>query len=137
MELDKARAFIREHHRAVMATRRADGAPQMSIIAANVDDEGRVVVSTREAAVKARNLRRDPRVSFCILPDDGWSGPWIQVDGIATVLSLPEAMEPLVDYYRSTAGEHPDWDDYRAAMERERRVLVRVELERAGPDTAG
>ena len=120
-----------------MATRRKDGAPQMSIVAANVDDEGRVIVSTRETAVKTRNLRRDPRVSFCILPDDGWSGAWIQVDGTATVLSLPEAMEPLVEYYRSTAGEHPDWDDYRAAMERDRRVLVRVELERAGPDIAG
>ena len=137
MELDKARDFIREHHRAVMATRRADGAPQMSIVAANVDADGRVIVSTRETAVKTKNLRRDPHVSFCILPEDGWSGQWIQVDGTATVLSLPEAMEPLVEYYRSTAGEHPDWDDYRAAMERERRVLVRVELERAGPDIAG
>ena len=120
-----------------MSTRRADGAPQMSIVACNVDGAGRVIVSTRETAVKTRNLRRDPRVSLCVLPDDGWSGPWIQVDGIAEVLSLPEAMEPLVDYYRSTAGEHPDWDDYRAAMERERRVLVRVALERAGPDIRG
>jgi PPOX class probable F420-dependent enzyme len=137
MELDAARDFIREHHRAVMATRRADGAPQMSIVAANVDADGRVIVSTRETAVKTKNLRRDPHVSFCILPEDGWSGQWIQVDGTATVLSLPEAMEPLVEYYRSTAGEHPDWDDYRAAMERDRRVLVRVDLERAGPDIAG
>ena len=137
MELDAARDFIREHHRAVMATRRADGAPQMSIVAANVDADGRVIVSTRETAMKTKNLRRDPHVSFCILPEDGWSGQWIQVDGTATVLSLPEAMEPLVEYYRSTAGEHPDWDDYRAAMERDRRVLVRVDLERAGPDIAG
>jgi PPOX class probable F420-dependent enzyme len=137
MQLDAARDFIREHHRAVMATRRADGAPQMSIVAANVDADGRVIVSTRETAVKTKNLRRDPHVSFCILPEDGWSGQWIQVDGTATVLSLPEAMEPLVEYYRSTAGEHPDWDDYRAAMERERRVLVRVDLERAGSDIAG
>jgi PPOX class probable F420-dependent enzyme len=137
MQLDAARDFVREHHRAVMATRRADGTPQMSIVAANVDADGRVIVSTRETAVKTKNLRRDPHVSFCILPEDGWSGQWIQVDGTATVLSLPEAMEPLVEYYRSTAGEHPDWDDYRAAMERERRVLVRVDLERAGPDIAG
>jgi PPOX class probable F420-dependent enzyme len=137
MDLDEARAFIREHHQAVMATRRRDGSPQMSIVACNVDDDGRVVVSTRETAVKARNVRRDPRVSICVLPDDGWRGSWIQVDGDAEVLSLPDAMEPLVDYYRSTAGEHPDWDDYRAAMERERRVLIRVTIERAGPDTAG
>jgi PPOX class probable F420-dependent enzyme len=137
MDLDEARDFIREHHRAVMATRRRDGSPQMSIVACNVDDAGRVVVSTRETALKTRNVRRDPHVSICVLPDDGWRGRWIQVDGVAEVLSLPDAMEPLVEYYRSTAGEHPDWDDYRAAMERERRVLIRVAIERAGPDAAG
>jgi PPOX class probable F420-dependent enzyme len=137
MDLDEARDFIREHHRAVMATRRRDGSPQMSIVACNVDGDGKVVVSTRETAVKTKNARRDPRVSICVLPDDGWRGRWIQVDGTAEVLSLPEAMEPLVDYYRTTAGEHPDWADYRAAMERERRVLLRVTLERAGPDQSG
>jgi PPOX class probable F420-dependent enzyme len=137
VDLDEARSFIREHHRAVFATRRRDGSPQMSIVACNVDGDGKVVVSTRETAVKTKNVRRDRRVSICVLPDDGWRGPWIQVDGTAEVLSLPEAMEPLVDYYRTTAGEHPDWDDYRAAMERDRRVLLRVTLERAGPDVSG
>ena len=137
MDLDDARDFIRQHHNAVLATRRRDGAPQMSIIACNVDGDGRVVVSTRETAVKTKNLRRDARASVLVLPENGVYGRWIQVDGTATVLSLPDAMEPLVDYYRTTAGEHPDWDDYRAAMERERRVLVRIELERAGPDAAG
>ncbi|HEY7106877.1 MAG TPA: PPOX class F420-dependent oxidoreductase [Acidimicrobiia bacterium] len=137
MELDEARAFIRDHHRAVFATRRRDGTPQMSIVACNVDGDGRVVVSTRETAAKTKNVRRDPRASVCVLPDDGWRGAWIQVDGTVDVLSLPAAMEPLVEYYRTTAGEHPDWDEYRAAMERERRVLLRLTIERAGPDTAG
>jgi PPOX class probable F420-dependent enzyme len=137
MDLDEARAFIREHHGAVLATRRGGGSPQMSVIVCNVDDEGRVVVSTRETAAKTKNVRRDPRVSLCVLPNSGIFGRWIQVDGTATVLSLPEAMEPLVEYYRTTSGEHPNWDEYRAAMESERRVLLRIELERAGPDTAG
>ena len=137
MDLDDARAFIREHHRAVMATRRADGGPQMSLVACNVDGDGRVVVSTRETAAKTKNVRRDPRVSLCVLPEDGFYGQWIQVDGTAEVLSLPDAMEPLVDYYRTTAGEHPDWDDYRAAMERERRVIIRISIDRAGPDVSG
>jgi PPOX class probable F420-dependent enzyme len=135
MDLDAARAFIREHHRGVLVTRRKDGSPQMSPVACNVDGDGMVVVSTRETAIKTKNVRRDPRVSLCVL-SDGF-GDWIQVDGAATVVSLPEAMEPLVEYYRTTAGEHPDWDDYRAAMERERRVLLRIELGRAGPDRAG
>jgi PPOX class probable F420-dependent enzyme len=136
MELDEARSFIREHHRAIMATRRADGAPQLSPIICTVDGAGLVVVSSRETAMKVKNLRRDPRASLCVF-SDGFFGPWVQVDGSATVVSLPEAMEPLVDYYRSLSGEHPDWDDYRAAMEKDRRVLVRVAVERAGPDRGG
>jgi PPOX class probable F420-dependent enzyme len=136
MDLDAARDFIREHHRAVLATRRADGSPQLSPILCNVDADGFVVISTRETALKTKNLRRDPRVSLCVISEN-FFGEWVQVDGTAEVVSLPDAMEPLVDYYRTTAGEHSNWDDYRAAMERERRVIVRVTLDRAGPDTSG
>jgi PPOX class probable F420-dependent enzyme len=136
MDIDRARAFIRENHRAVMATRRSTGDPQLSPIMCAVDAEGRVVLSTREPSMKVRNIRRDPRVSLCAL-DDGFFGDWIQLDGTAEVVSLPDAMELLVDYYRAVGGEHPDWDEYRAAMERERRVLVRVDIDRAGPDRSG
>jgi PPOX class probable F420-dependent enzyme len=93
-------------------------------------------VSTRETAVKVKNLRRDPRASLCVL-NDRFFGEWIQVDGTAEIVSLPEAMELLVEYYRTLAGEHPDWDEYRASMERERRVLVRIQIDRAGPDRSG
>jgi len=136
VDLDQAREFIRGNHRAVMATYRADGRPQMSPVGVGVDEAGRAVVSTRETAMKARNLRRDPRVSLCVVTND-WYGQWVYIDGRAEVVSLPDAMEPLVDYYRTVAGEHPDWDDYRAAMERERRVIVQIELEHAGPDRSG
>jgi PPOX class probable F420-dependent enzyme len=136
MDLGTAREFLRAHHRAVLATSRADGRPQLSPVTATVDDEGRVLISTREAAVKTRNLRRDPRASLCVL-SDGFFGDWIQADGTAEIVPLPDAMEILVSYYRSVAGEHPDWDDYRAAMERDRRVVVRITLTRAGPDVSG
>ena len=136
MDLDAARAFLRDHHRAVMATFRRDGTAQMSPVAAGVDDEGRVLVSSREPAFKVRNLERDPRVSLCVLPD-GWYGEWIQVDGTAEVVHLPDALDLLVDYYRRVAGEHPDWADYREAMVSERRVMIRIAITRAGPDRAG
>ena len=136
MDLDRALDFIREHHHAVMQTYRRDGSPQMSPIACNVDADGLIVVSTRETAMKTTHLRRDPRVAICVL-SDSFFGEWIQVEGRAEVVSLPEAMEPLVDYYRTTSGEHPDWDDYRAAMTRDRRVIMRITLERAGPDHSG
>jgi len=136
MELERARDFIREHHRAVMVTSRADGSAQMSPVACGVDDDGFVVVSTRETALKAKNARRDPRVSLCVL-SDGFFGEWIQVDGEATVVPLPRAMEMLVSYYRSISGEHPDWDEYRDAMTREQRVMIRIALTRAGPDRSG
>ena len=136
MDLDAARDFLRNNHRAVMTTRRVNGDPQLSPVVCGIDAGGRVTVSTRETALKVKNLRRDPRVSMCVL-NDGFFGDWIQVDGIAEIVSLPDAMELLVEYYRSLAGEHPDWDDYRASMEREQRVLVRIDLERAGPDRSG
>jgi PPOX class probable F420-dependent enzyme len=136
MEADKARGFIAAHHRAVLATQRADGRPQLSPVTCAVDDDGRVIISTRATAVKARNLRRNPQASVCVFSDE-FFGPWIQVEGPAEVVPLPAAMELLVDYYRRVAGEHPDWDDYRAAMVREQRVVVRITIERAGPDVSG
>ena len=136
MDLAAARDFIRNNHRAVMTTRRANGDLQLSPVVCGVDADGRVAVSTRETALKVKNLRRDPRISLCVL-NDGFFGDWVQVDGMAEVVPLPDAMDLLVEYYRSLAGEHPDWDEYRAAMQREQRVLVRVTLERAGPDRSG
>jgi PPOX class probable F420-dependent enzyme len=136
MNLDDALAFVREQHDAIMLTHRRDGSPQMSPIACGVDADGKIVVSTRETALKTKNLRRDRRVSLCVITH-GFYGDWIQVDGTAEIVSLPDAMERLVDYYRSLRGEHPDWDDYRAAMVREQRVIVRITPERAGPDRSG
>ncbi len=136
MELDRALDFVREHHHAVMQTYRRDGTPQMSPVACNVDADGLIVVSTRETAMKTKHLRRNPRVALCVL-SDGFFGDWIQIEGTAEVVSLPEAMERLVEYYRTTSGEHPDWDDYRAAMVRDQRVIVRIAPERAGPDRSG
>jgi PPOX class probable F420-dependent enzyme len=136
MEFEQARQFVREHHRAVLATRRADGTPQLSPVAVTVDASGRVAVSSRETAYKTKNVRRDPNVSICVFTE-GFYGPWVQIDGTAEVISLPEAMDPLVEYYRSISGEHPDWDDYRAAMEREQRVVFAVSITRAGPDRSG
>jgi PPOX class probable F420-dependent enzyme len=128
--------FIRKNHHAVMATYRRDGQVQLSPVAATVDGEGRAVVSSSETAVKLINLRREPRASLCVM-NDRFFGEWHFVEGPVEVVSLPEAMEPLVDYYRRVVGEHPDWDDYRAAMEREMRVLLRLTVERSGPRTQG
>src|SRR3954469_16472371 len=101
MELDEARDYLRQHHRAVLATMRRDGTPQMSPVACAVDASGAVVVSSRETAVKTRNVRRDPRAWLCVFPDSFYGGPFVQVEGTVTVVSLPEAMEPLVEYYRA------------------------------------
>lgn len=136
MDLDAARKFLREHHRSILATSRSDGLPQLSPVVHGLDDEGRVIISSRETAYKVRNLRRDAAASLCAFPDS-FFGPWIQVDGQADIVSLPEAMELLVAYYRQLSGEHPDWDDYRAAMIRDRRLVIRINLERAGPDHSG
>ncbi|MEV4625824.1 PPOX class F420-dependent oxidoreductase [Micromonospora sp. NPDC049523] len=128
--------FLAPRHRAVLLTTRADGRPQSSPVACGVDTSGRIVISTYPERAKAANIRRDPRVSVCVLSDD-WNGPWVQVDGTAEVLDLPEALEPLVDYFRCISGEHPDWDEYRQAMRTQGKSLIRVTIESWGPLATG
>jgi len=135
MDLDRARDFVRQHHRAVLATRSRSGVHQSPVLV-GVDAEGRLTVSSRETAFKTRHLRTDPWAQLCVLPDE-FFGDWVYVEGEAEVVSLPEAMEPLVEYYRGINGEADDWEQYRAGMERERRVLLRVTPRRAGPDRQG
>jgi PPOX class probable F420-dependent enzyme len=128
--------FLRPRHRAVLLTRRGGGGPQLSPVTYGVDAQGRVVVSTYPSRAKVVNARRASAVSLCVLSDD-WDGPWVQLDGEAEVLDLPEALEPLVEYYRSISGEHPDWDEYRAAMRRQGKSLLRITLTGWGPVATG
>jgi PPOX class probable F420-dependent enzyme len=136
MDIAGAVAFARANHRMILATRRADGRPQMSPVVGAVDNDGRVLISSREPAMKTRNIRRNPTVSVCVL-NDGFFGPWAQIEGSAEVVALPEAMDVLEFSYRQIAGEHPDWDDYRRAMTAERRVVLRVTPSAAGPRVSG
>lgn len=136
MDLGDARTFLEDNHRATLVTRRLDGSLQCSPVVVGLDGDGLAVISSRETAYKTKNLKRDPRATLCVF-NDRFFGEWIQIDGRAEPISLPDAMNGLIDYYRRLSGEHPDWDDYRAAMERERRVLLRIEIEHAGPDRSG
>ncbi|WP_129843089.1 PPOX class F420-dependent oxidoreductase [Streptomyces sp. RFCAC02] len=128
--------FVRPRHRALLITRRADGSPQASPLTCGVDDGGRIVIATYPERAKAVNARRDPEVSVVVLSDE-WDGPWVQIDGTAEVLDVPDAIEPLVEYYRTIAGEHPDWAEYRTAMARQGKSLIRVTPLRWGPVATG
>jgi PPOX class probable F420-dependent enzyme len=128
--------FIRTRHNAIVMTTRTDGRPQASPVTCGIDDQGRIVVATYPERAKTRNARRDPRVSVLFLSDD-FGGPWVQVDGTTEVLDVPEAVEPLVEYYRSISGEHPDWAEYREAMVKQDKSLLRVTPDRWGPIATG
>jgi PPOX class probable F420-dependent enzyme len=136
VSLDDAREFVASNHRAVLVTRRSGGGLQTSPVLVGVDGDGKLVISTREAAYKTRNLRRDPTAVLCVV-SDRFFGRWMQIEGTAQIVSLPEAMDGLVDYYRRISGEHPDWDDYRHAMEQQQRVLLRISIDTVGPTRAG
>ena len=136
MDIGRATSFLSTHPRAILATMRSDGRPQLSPVVAAVDDDGRVLISTRETAVKAKNLARDPRASLCVI-NDGFFGEWVQAEGNAELIHLPDAMPILEDYYRRISGEHPDWDDYRESMRRDKRLIIRIAIDRAGPDVSG
>jgi PPOX class probable F420-dependent enzyme len=136
MEIDEAIEYVRRNHHAVLATLKRDGSPQLSPVTAGVDGDGHVIISTRQTAYKVRHVRRNPRVWLCVFPD-GFYGRWVQLEGTADIVELPAAMDGLIAYYRDISGEHPDWDDYRAAMERDQRLLLRVAVAKAGPDVSG
>ncbi|MFF1723768.1 PPOX class F420-dependent oxidoreductase [Streptomyces sviceus] len=136
VSLDELLDFVRPRHRAILLTRRADGSPQASPLTCGVDDSGRIVVSTYPERAKTRNAKRDSQVSVIVLSDD-WDGPWVQVDGTAEVIDSPESVEPLVEYFRNISGEHPDWDEYRAAMVKQGKSIIRVTPVRWGPVATG
>jgi len=137
MDIAEAQRFLSAHHRGVLVTRKRDGGLQMSPVSPGIDDEGRVLITSRETAYKIKNLRRDPRASLCIFTDAFHGSQWIQINGRADILSLPEAMAPLIAWHRQIKGEHADWSDYRRTMEKQRRVALRIVIESAGPDKKG
>ncbi|CAM3025913.1 PPOX class F420-dependent oxidoreductase [Prescottella defluvii] len=133
---DQLLDFIRPRHRAVLVTHKRSGGLQISPVTAGVDDEGRIVIATYPQRAKAANVRRDPHVSLCVLSDD-FNGAYVQSDGTAEVLDLPDALEPLVEYFRCISGEHPDWDEYRDAMRRQGKSLIRITIDEWGPIATG
>jgi len=136
VDIASATSFLSVNPRAVLATTRSDGRPQLSPIVVAVDDEGRLLISTRETAIKAKNLARDPRAAVCGL-NDSFYGEWVQAEGTAELIHLPAAMPLLEDYYRRISGEHPDWSEYQEAMRRDKRLIIRITVDRAGPNVSG
>jgi PPOX class probable F420-dependent enzyme len=136
MTPDDAVAFVAANHQAVLVTRRSGGGLQTSPVTVGVDGDGKVVISSRETAYKVRNLRRDPTAVLCVFTDR-FFGDWLQIEGAAEVVSLPDALERLVDYYRRIRGEHPDWEDYRRVMVEDQRVVIRISIDKVGPTSAG
>ncbi len=136
VDRDELIEFLRPRHRGVLATTRRDGSPQLSPVSCGVDTEGRIVIASYPQRAKAANARANPAVSMCVLSDD-WNGPYVDVRGHCEVLLMPDALEGLVDYFRGISGEHPDWDEYRDAMRRQNKSLLRITIERWGPIATG
>ena len=125
--------FVAEHRWGVLATIKRDGRPHLSNVGYAYDREADVVrVSVTADRVKTRNLEADPRVTLYTVSKDFWT--WIAVEGTAELTPVAAdphdaTVEELITYYRGTAGEHPDWDEYRAAMVADRRLVVRFRPE--------
>ena len=137
MNIAEAQNFLSKHHQGVLVTRRRDENLQMSPVSPAIDANGRVIISSRETAFKIKNLHRDPRASLCVFTEAFHGLGWVQVNGKAEVISLPKAMELLMDWHRRVKGEHQNWDDYKKTMEKQRRVVLRIEIESAGPERIG
>jgi PPOX class probable F420-dependent enzyme len=136
VERDELLEFLRPRHRVVLLTTRADGTVQGSPVTSGIDAEGRIVISTYPERAKATNVARTPKASVVVLSDE-FNGAWVQVDGDAELITLPDALEPLVEYFRSISGEHSDWDEYREAMTKQGKALIRITPTRWSPIATG
>lgn len=136
VDLDALLDFVRPRHHLLLLTYRRNGKPQISPVTGGVDDDGRIVIATYPGRAKTLNAQRDPDVSVCVVSDE-WNGPWVQIDGTAEILQMPDAEDGLVDYFRSISGEHPDWDEYRAAMRVQGKSLIRITPTSWGPVATG
>ena len=137
MEIEVAQAFLRKNHWGILATRRKNGSLQMSPVTVGLDEQGRAVISSRETAYKVNNLRRDPRAALCAITPTFHGEGWVQINGTATIVSLPGALDALVGLHRQAYGEHKNWPEFHERMVRERRVIIRIEIETVGPRVRG
>jgi PPOX class probable F420-dependent enzyme len=131
--IESAKGFLIKHHWGVLATRRKTGGLQMSPITPGLDAEGRVIISSRETAYKVNNLRRDPRAALCVFTESFHGGGWVQVNGDAEIISLPDALDGLIYLQHQVYGEHKSWPEFRERMVRERRVMIRFAIESVAP----
>jgi PPOX class probable F420-dependent enzyme len=137
IEIDKAKEFLTKHHWGILATRRKNGNLQMSPVTVGLDDQGRAIISSRETAYKVNNLRRDPRAALCAITSSFHGEGWVQINGKAEVISLPQALATLVYLQRQAYGEHKNWPEFHERMARERRVIIRINIENVGPKVRG
>lgn len=136
VDRDALLEFVRPRHRATLVTYRADGRLQLSPVTCGLGPEGHLLISTYPRRAKASNLRRRPECSVMIQSDD-WDDPYVQLDGTAEVVDLPESVDGLVEYFRCISGEHPDWEEYRAAMVSQGKSLIRITITGWGPIATG
>lgn len=137
IDIDSAKTFLAKHHWGILATRRRNGTLQMSPVTVGVDSAGRAIISSRETAYKVNNLRRDPRAALCAITSSFHGEGWVQINGSATIISLPDALDTLIGLHRQAYGEHKNWSDFHARMAREKRVIIRIEIESSGPKVRG
>ena len=137
IEIDKAKEFLTKHHWGILATRRKNGNLQMSPVTIGLDDQGRAIISSRETAYKVNNLRRDPRAALCAITSSFHGEGWVQINGKAEVISLPQALDTLDYLQRQAYGEHKNWPEFHERMARERRVIIRINIENVGPKVRG
>jgi PPOX class probable F420-dependent enzyme len=137
VQIDDAREFLRKHHWGILATRRKNGNLQISPVTVGLDAQGRAIISSRETAYKVNNLRRDPRAALCAVTNSFHGEGWVQINGNAEIISLPDALDILVYLQRQAYGEHKSWREFHERMARERRVIIRIAIDTVGPQVRG
>ncbi|NKB19289.1 MAG: TIGR03618 family F420-dependent PPOX class oxidoreductase [Alphaproteobacteria bacterium] len=135
MEISEVQKFLESNHRGVLVAYKRDGSPQMTLVTPAVDAEGHVVISARGNTFKVKNIRRNPNVSMLVMGEEFYKSAYYQLDGKAEIIGLPESEELLMTAYRRRLGDSLDETQTRQKILDEDRVIIRITIDRVGPQS--
>ena len=133
MEISYAKGFLKNNHHGCLVTRKKDGSLQMTLVSPVLGADGNVIITARDTTYKVKNIKRNPQVSLLVYGDTFHGSNYIQIDGKAEVIPHPAAMDIVLDWHRKIRGEPASWDEIRQKTLAEGRIVIRVNIEKVGP----
>ena len=137
MDISEAKGFLKGKEHGVLVARKKDGSLQMTLVSPVIGANGDLIITSRETTYKVKNIKRNPQISLLVFGEKFNGSNYIQVDGKAEIIPQPQAMDIILDWHRQIRGEPENWDDIKKKTIAERRIAMRINIDKVGPQRRG